>query len=450
MLRNARAVGIAIAGVLITACGGGDSTPAATTTGTAGTTTTSFARLQAQVFAPSCGFSACHALANTSGSRLILSGSATYASLINAVPTQATARTDGLRLVMPGKPDSSLLWHKVNGFVAGHHTHDYGTAMPYAGQALPPGQVEFIRQWIAGGASQTTDNIDPGLLNGTVSPPPYAPLTKPADGFQLKMTPFSISASTEREVFLYAPAGNTQETWVNRIQTNMRTGSHHFVLYTFAANTPSLIIPQAGTVRDIKDASGTYQIATLAAMGYHVFFAGTQAASSEYTFPPGVAIRLPANAMIDVNSHYVNSTSSSANGEAEANLYTVPASQVQFEAQALNLANTDLTLPAGRDTTIKKTFKFTKLTRVVMLTSHMHKRGMQFVVRISGGARDGEVVYQNTAWDHPLIMTLATPLVLNAGEGFVSEVTYRGDPSKVVRFGLTSEDEMDIIFGYWY
>ena len=85
-----------------------------------------------------------------------------------------------------------------------------------------------------------------------------------------------------------------------------------------------------------------------------------------------------------------------------------------------------------------------------MLTSHMHKRGMQFVVRISGGARDGEVVYQNTAWDHPLIMTLATPLVLNAGEGFVSEVTYRGDPSKVVRFGLTSEDEMDIIFGYWY
>ena len=161
-------------------------------------------------------------------------------------------------------------------------------------------------------------------------------------------------------------------------------------------------------------------------------------------------MRIAAGAMLDVNSHYVNSTTKEITGEAEANFYTVPASQVQFEAQALNLANTDLTLPAGRDTTIKKTFSFTKLTRVVMLTSHMHKRGIKFVVRISGGARNGELVYQNDTWDHPSILTLTTPLILQAGEGLTSEVTYRGDPSKIVRFGLTSEDEMDIIFGYWY
>ena len=450
MRRKFRFGPIAIVGVIGVAACSGDSKQTAVPTGTTTTTSTSFARLQAQVFTPSCTFSACHAVSNTSGSGLVLTGSGAYASLINVSPTQAVARTDGLRLVMPGKPDSSLLWHKVNGFVAGHHTHDYGTAMPYAGQALPAGQVEFIRQWIAAGASQTTDNLDPGLLNGTVVPPSYTALAVPVSGFQLKMSPYSIGASTEREVFLYTPVGNAQETWVNRIQTNMRTGSHHFVLYTFAANTPSVIIPQPGVTRDIKDANGAYQIATLAAMGYHVFFAGTQAASGEYTFPAGVAIRLPANAMIDVNSHYVNSTTTAINGEAEANLYTVPASQVQFEALALNLANTDLTLPAARDTTIKRTFKFSKLTRVVMLTSHMHKRGLQYLIRISGGTRDGEVVYRSTAWDHPLILSFTTPLVLNAGEGLVSEVTYRGDPSKVVRFGLTSEDEMDIIFGYWY
>ena len=128
----------------------------------------------------------------------------------------------------------------------------------------------------------------------------------------------------------------------------------------------------------------------------------------------------------------------------------MPAAQVQFEATALNLNNTDLTLPAGRDTTIRKAFRFSKLTRVVMLTSHMHKRGTRFVIRISGGARDGEVVYQSDAWDHPPIVSFATPITLNAGEGLVSEVTYHGDPAKVVRFGLTAEDEMDIIFGYWY
>ena len=434
--------GLILAGTV--ACGGGERAP------TDATVSSSFARVQAQVFTPSCSFSACHAPGNTSNSGLVLTGAGVYNALVNAPATQAVARADGLRRVVPGKPDSSLLWHKVSGFISNHHAHDWGAPMPYAGQSLTAGQIEFIRQWIAGGASATTDNVSPGLLSGTVAPPSYAPLVVPASGYQVRMTPFSIKASTEREVFLYAPVGNAQESWVNRIQTNMRTGSHHFVIYTFAANTPSLVIPQPGAIRDIKNADGTYQILTLAAMGYHVFFAGSQASSSDYTFPPGVAMRVPVGTMLDVNSHYVNSTTSEINGEAEANLYTVPAAQVQFEAQALNLANTDLTLPAGRDTTIKKTFRFTKLTRVVMLTSHMHKRGTRFVVRISGGARNGEIVYQNEAWDHPGILTFSVPLVLQAGEGLTSEVTYHGDPSKVVRFGLTSDDEMDIIFGYWY
>ena len=411
---------------------------------------TSFERLQAEVLEPSCAFSACHAPGSSSNAGLVLSGSGAYAALVNAMPTHANARTDGLRRVVPGRPDSSLLWHKVSGFVSGHHARDYGAPMPYAGQALPAGQLEFIRQWIATGASAATDDVNPSLLSGAVTPLAYTPLAVPSSGYQLKLTPFTISPSREREVFVYAPLGNAQEAWVNRVQTNMRSGSHHFVLYTFAANAPSFVIPPVGVLRDVKNADGTYQFATLIAMGYHVFFAGTQAAAGDYTFPPGVAMRVPANAVIDMNSHYVNSTKNAISAEAEANLHTVPASQVQFEAKALNLNNTDLVIPAGRDTTIRRTFMFAQPTRVVMLTSHMHKRGLRFVIRIAGGSRNGEIIYQNEAWDHPTILPFSTPLVLQAGQGLTSEVTYRGDPSRVVRFGLTSDDEMSIIFGYWY
>ena len=128
-----------------------------------------------------------------------------------------------------------------------------------------------------------------------------------------------------------------RSAYVNRIQTSMRAGSHHFVLYSFAEGTPTAILPASGTVRDLRDASGTYQAATLAAMAFHVFFAGTQTSTSDFTFPAGVAIKLPANALLDVNAHNVNATTVSTVGEGEANLYTVPASQVQFEATALNL-----------------------------------------------------------------------------------------------------------------
>ena len=408
--------------------------------------------MQTQVFEKSCAFTACHAVGNSSGSGLVLTGQDVYTKLVGVAPTNAVARADLLRLVVPGKPDSSLLWHKLNGWISGHHTRDYGAAMPQAGQSLSVEQLEFVRQWIERGASATDDAVNPQLLAGTTRPEDvkYVPLVKPASGYQLTLPSFSVRSSFERELFMYRAVGNTADVYVNRIQTNMRRGSHHFVLYTFTPTTPSFLLPPAGTVRDIRNNDGTYNILNLIPMEYHIYFAGTQTQTSDYTFPPGVALRLPAGAMIDLNSHYVNSGQQDLVGEAEANLYTVPQEQVQMVASALNLNNTDLTIPKGRDTTITRTFKFSTTTRIVGLTSHMHARGQSFVIRISGGARNGETVYTSTSWDHPPIISFATPIVLQAGEGLTSVVTYRGDPSKVVKFGLTSDDEMNIIFGYWY
>jgi len=119
-------------------------------------------------------------------------------------------------------------------------------------------------------------------------------------------------------------------------------------------------------------------------------------------------------------------------------------------ARALNLANFDITVPAGRDTTIIHTFTFSQTRNVFMVTSHMHKHGARFVVKIAGGPRNGEVIYTTDDWQHPPAVSFATPIVLNAGEGLTSEVTYRGDATRTIRFGLTSEDEMGIIAGYWY
>jgi hypothetical protein len=80
----------------------------------------------------------------------------------------------------------------------------------------------------------------------------------------------------------------------------------------------------------------------------------------------------------------------------------------------------------------------------------MHKLGEKFVIKIKGGSRDGEVVYTSTDWAHPDIVTFKTPIILQKGEGLTSEITYNNTTSKAVSFGLTSEDEMGIIFGYYF
>jgi len=85
-----------------------------------------------------------------------------------------------------------------------------------------------------------------------------------------------------------------------------------------------------------------------------------------------------------------------------------------------------------------------------MLTSHNHEMGEKFIIKIKGGSRDGEVVYESTDWAHPLVKDFSTPISLKKGEGLTSVVTYNNKTAKAITFGLLSTDEMNIIFGYYY
>jgi hypothetical protein len=189
---------------------------------------------------------------------------------------------------------------------------------------------------------------------------------------------------------------------------------------------------------------------TVLSMSNHVFLAGSQSQQQDYTFPEGAALLIPAGASLDLNSHYVNKTNAVMKGEAQINLYTVDKEKVQRVVQTLDLTNSNLNIPANSRVTLTKSFKFDKPRKVLSLTSHMHKLGEKFVIKINGGPRNGEVVYTATDWEHPEIITFKTPISFQKGEGLTSEITYNNTTNKAVRFGLTSEDEMGIIFGYYY
>ena len=92
----------------------------------------------------------------------------------------------------------------------------------------------------------------------------------------------------------------------------MRALSHHFVLYSV---DPSMApgwpcTPAANTVRDIRKADGSMNLLNMIPMACHVFVGGSMTQTSDYVFPAGVALRLPASMSIDMNVHYVNRTTS--------------------------------------------------------------------------------------------------------------------------------------------
>ena len=433
-----------------TACGEGGSAP------TGEPPSATFAKLQTSILNKSCAVSGCHVSATAASSGgLVLAPDVAYDNLVGAAPTNLAAQRDGLKRVTPGSTDRSLLFQKLVLSLAAAHS-EYGNTMPVGAAALTQGQVDFVKEWIEAGAPRTGVVADTTLFaNTTVQPgSSFTPLVAPpaGQGYQLKVDSFGVHADFERELFVYRALSNPTEIYVNRIQAAMRPLSHHFVLYAIDPSMAPFLpcTPATNVVRDIRNPDGSLNLFNMIPMACHVFVAGVMSQTSDYRFPPGVALRLPASMSIDLNVHYVNRTSNEIPGEAYANLYTVPASQVQNAAQTLNLSNTNISLPPGKTTTLTKTFTMSRTTTIVMLTSHMHALGTRFQIAIVGGVRDGEIVYDNADWEHPQQLTFAAPIVLQQGQGLKSIVTWNNTTDHTVTFGLQSTDEMAIVFGYWY
>lgn len=418
--------------------------------------TASFALLQQKILTTSCATQGCHASEkdpsfNQHG--LVLADGVAYQNLVGVAPKNSGALADGLKRVVAFNSSLSLLYHKLSPDAASHHTgKQYGNPMPLGSSLLSVGQAEFVRRWIEAGAPKEGSVVDAALLDDktpvTTATGPFTPLEKPAvgTGFQLTTGQFDVKSNFERELFIRRDVGNTTETYVNRIQIKMRPNSHHLVVYGFTSN----VLPTANTIRDLRNPDNTLNLLTFLSMQNHVFVAGSQSPTYDYTFPEGAALQVPANTSLDLNSHYVNKTTSTLPGEAHVNLYTVDASKVKLVVKTLNLANQEQRLQPNVRVTVSKSFIFAKARTILALTSHTHKLGEKFLIKIKGGSRDGEIVYTSTDWEHPDMITFATPIKLNAGEGLTSEITYNNTTSKVVTFGLTSEDEMGIIFGYYY
>ena len=169
-----------------------------------------------------------------------------------------------------------------------------------------------------------------------------------------------------------------------------------------------------------------------------------------YHLPPEVALRLQANIGLDLNLHYVNRTDEIMQGEIYTNLHFVEPKDVVHEAKTLNLGKFDIELPPHQVTTLTKVFTFWETRYIFQLFSHAHEHMTEFRVAIDGGPRNGDLVYITYDWEHPPILELDPPLVIEEGQGLKLITTYNNWTDRTLNFGLRSDDEMMILFGGYY
>ena len=391
-------------------------------------------------------------------SDLVLTSNFAYRQLVNRTPHNAAAGANGLTLVGTAglaSVDKSFFWEKINAPNQEHYFDDhpgYGALMPLGKPPLTNGELEYVLAWILAGAPETGEVADRSLLLKTerYEPPEFEQLPLPTNGIQLHLRPFDVAPNYEREFYSYQPIDNPEELFVNRVDIAMRSGSHHLILYELTDDIPATLIPEPNVIRDIRDADGNYIVANLSLTPYHKFVTGTQWPLMNYHYPAGVALRISSNAAFDLNAHNVNRSSDVMQGEVYVNLHTVESSEVEHVAELLFMNNKNFSLPPHAVTTVTRTFGINERIHIFQLFSHAHEHMTEFRVYIDGGPRHGELVYIAYDWEHPPILELDPPLILEPGQGLTLETTYNNTTDRTLGFGLLSVDEMMILFGAYY
>ncbi len=428
--------------------------------------------IQDNIFDKSCANSACHAPPQNSRD-LNLTYGQSYHDLVNRVPSNAAAAAAGMKLIDPGNPDNSFLLTKL----MGPEAPEFGGRMPFGMGPLHKGKIDAIRTWIAAGAPQEgkVPGIgDLGVLRDPQEvfnpPPPPAP----GEGYQIHLPPFKIEPGTEREVFYATQIKDENgqpvegDIFINRVEIFYPSGSHHFIVYRLTEEGVANGVQKRGVDLSIgvnpEDEFRELDPEDPQVLGNfgvdRLFVVGTQTDDTLFQFPKGVGLRLPGNTVYDLNSHYINLLGEETLiGETYVNIYTIPEEEVKYEAVEIFVSNRGINVPPGLTRVAKLTWYVEDELRirghdpdtelnVFLLTSHMHRHGELF--EIFQDSTDN-LLHRSIAYDDAPIDLFDPVLILEPDDGLRFECTHNNyDKNVPLQFGLTSEDEMCIIFGYYY
>ncbi|HEY4239378.1 MAG TPA: hypothetical protein VGM88_06155 [Kofleriaceae bacterium] len=296
-----------------------------------------------------------------------------------------------------------------------------------------------------------------GMQTGDDSPP--ADSAQPgSDGPDLAGTSYSITwgpinvdAHDENTQCIRVKLTNPGEIKVNQIHNVLGATSHHLIVYR--DDDPNDQTEQM-TPYDCQPFTGA-----LNTSGNVFPMVITQKHDDLLTLPTGVAYTLPANQMIKIEMHYINTTDDASTATATVNVIAAEPSTITDEANILFIGTPDVNLPPNANTTVHEFFSAqtagldTSNMNFFAMTGHTHKLGLDVKVGTAAGATDPITsVYAPDPflWSEPVTQTYTPEFKVPTTGGFDFQCDYYNDSSATVRFGESANDEMCFFWAYYY
>lgn len=291
-------------------------------------------------------------------------------------------------------------------------------------------EAQTLQAWVAAGAPR---GEGPDPLMEPLAPLPEWALGKPDVVMRLPQP--EVIPATGVQDYRHIEIANpfTNEVWVaaTDIKPGNRKVVHHAILY---AKWPG----------GQDDGTGN---------GLH--FCGWAPGTPPARYPAGVAKRLPAGATLTLEMHYTTCGSPQTD-QTEVAFYLAPGPQPR-DVQVRRAEDFHLEIPPGTDEARHSaTYAFRKSATLYSLAPHMHVRGkwMRYELLLPDGKRETllNVPRYDFNWQHGY--GLAQPRRVPAGSWLLVTGAFDNskhnpanpDPTKRVRFGLQSWEEMFIGF----
>jgi hypothetical protein len=293
-------------------------------------------------------------------------------------------------------------------------------------------------------------------------------LAAPAAGkdkvVRLKLGPFRIEAQRDREVCQAVRISNVPGMEVVSYEVRSLTtrhgkvDTHHFVLYGYRGGD-SAAFPHPKNPADVVDDPGCNGFGPNDFFKSRVQLAGS---GGEFgrgrwlitagTTPLGLATLLPnptdapSDAVLVLNSHYINASSTPARGFVRVTLRLAPYDGKKRIVRNINAldASYDIDVPPGEVRTSAATwqadgspdeaseggFKPDHDVCVLLLTTHTHKRGTRFTISYEEDGKDPVTLLDPAVYDyrHPSILALPITGTLPQGNLLRAYTAENGHP----------------------
>lgn len=270
-------------------------------------------------------------------------------------------------------------------------------------------------------------------------------LHRPHRGFQMRMGRFTVPPAHEREVCEFRELPNSKATDVQAFEMAQSPGSHHFVIWAYVGDHHDA----AAFPHGIVDAPGCTGLGPDFFARANLF--GMQIPKGGVAFPPGVAVRIEPHQFVFLNSHYINqSPTKPLVPSIVFNLITAKPGTVKHHAESIILGNYAIEVPPHGTASLTSEWHAPVDLNVIQLSTHQHKRGTGVTIDAMVDGVDAGQLFRNTNWAEPRDYNPPAPIRVKAGDGFRFTCEWKNDDDYPVRFGVTTNDEMCFMTGFYY